>query len=260
LRRSANVLGKVNLLPGNASSNLMCAAVRKSSTYLLVLFLTGSWIEARAQSAYHVVTERSEIRFSVDHMGMLTVEGAFRDVAGSIVVPGDDGDSHEADIRVSTASVDTGNRLRDRSIRTDAFLNTRQYPAIRYTGRATVSGDESVKATGALMLKGQRIPVDIPVELSFSGPDVLHVRASFTVRRSDVNLIFDSSMDSLIGDEIRLIIDLEARPGSAPFRDRSSASFIFGRSSTIHRWDVSKNASLGHSLYSSGAVDRLFGG
>src|ERR1700685_803986 len=91
----------------------------------LLLALTAS-----AQDTWQLDPPHSSAQFSVRHLGVSTVRGAFTKVSGTVqydaAYPG------EASLQgtIDTASVDTPVDARDNDLRSPTYLDVKKYPAI----------------------------------------------------------------------------------------------------------------------------------
>lgn len=202
----------------------------------LIFLIAGITVPAGGQSTYQIVPERSGIGFGVEHMGILTVNGVFRQISGHVDLGGDNQDSVYAAVHVETGSIDTGNRLRDRSLRSGAFLDAQKHPFIRYNGGGNILSEEHAIAEGTILLRGQPFVLKTIVEIS-TYQDSLNVVAEFSIRRSDADLSFESSMDPLIGDEIRIVVDIVAVRSATT----SASRILEDDLSRHHKTDVSRN-------------------
>jgi polyisoprenoid-binding protein YceI len=107
-----------------------------------------------AVGRWTVDRERTIVEFEVEHLwGLHSVRGRFRSFDGACVI-GRDG--AEIELTIDAASVDTGNGVRDKHLRSDDFLNVAEHPQLRFRssyvtrlepGRAHVSGDLDVAGT-----------------------------------------------------------------------------------------------------------------
>lgn len=160
-----------------------------------------------AAQPYRIDPEATSVVFRARHMGVLTVDGRFTGVTGTVVY---DGHALEATVTVPAARVDTGHALRDRSLRSAAFLDAARYPRITFTSTRIVTGPGGLRAEGRLDLHGVRRAVAIPFTLT-RGDDGLRIEAAFTLNRRDYGLVFGSAMDALVGDAVQVTVVLVAR-------------------------------------------------
>jgi polyisoprenoid-binding protein YceI len=105
--------------------------------------------------AWRVDSEQSHADFVAATLrGAVKVPGAFGSLSGSLVA-GVDGTT--GTLEIDAASVDTGNRVRDRHLRGGDFFSVARYPQLRYELRALTQGaGELVRLEGDLMVAGTR--------------------------------------------------------------------------------------------------------
>ena len=133
---------------------------------------------------YEIDTGRSAITFSTRHLfGLAPVHGSFTIRTGTIHVgePLTDSSIH---VEIETASFRTGNRQRDRNVRTAALLDAGQYPVITFSSD---QADGPILA-GMLTVHGLSRPVTLSVELSGVAPRSFTARASTLIDRTDFGL------------------------------------------------------------------------
>lgn len=100
---------------------------------------------------------RTEVAFAVGLMGMSTVTGRFHRVAGSLT-------DEEVTLRIETASIDTGNAMRDRHLRGRDILAGDRYPFITFVSTAIAPVDAVTYAvTGDLTIRGHARRISLTV-------------------------------------------------------------------------------------------------
>jgi len=179
--------------------------------------VSGLWLAvapaARGQPRAHAIdAEAATVRFTVRHMGVLKVQGRFDGVTGSLMYDGRDPATLTATVTVGAESVDTGNRMRDRSLRSDTFLDAETYPTIIFSSAHVAADSSGYTVTGNLSLHGVTKEISFPFTFA-SGTDSTRVDASFVLNRRDFALTFGPAMDTLVGDEIRVEVALVALAG-----------------------------------------------
>lgn len=123
--------------------------------------LVGNWI---------VDPEASQARFVAGTFaGAVRTPGQFRTLFGIFAV----GDVAAAGaLVIDASSVDTGNRLRDRHLRSRAFFDARSHPQLRYEPRS-ISSQDPGRATidGELIVAGTRtsLPLDVTLDAPTDG-------------------------------------------------------------------------------------------
>jgi len=121
---------------------------------------------------------QSTVEFRVKHVwGLSTVTGRFERFDGTYTL-GADGATIELD--VDAASLDTGNKRRDRHLRDLAFFHVEQHPRVRFTsadirelgsGKLWVEGElEAAGRTIPVSFEASRRDVGAELELEVSTP------------------------------------------------------------------------------------------
>jgi polyisoprenoid-binding protein YceI len=177
---------------------------------------------APAIRTFAVDGERSAIRFAVRFLAWRIVRGSFSDVSGRITDCQDPARSG-GEIHVAVASLRTGNRLRDRHLRSSHYLDVRRFPTIAF--RATGVRVESARTlvTGALTIRDVTQSVELEVtrvRARITSPDrdarlrlrgrIRIDRARFGVRGAGLLRL----ADWLIGRQVECEVDIEAGPTS----------------------------------------------
>src|SRR5690349_2910360 len=113
--------------------------------------LTGEWA---------IDPAHSRIGFSVRHAMVTTVRGAFLEYQSRLYFDGRDPSRSQAEIIISTGSVDTGVEQRDGHLVGRDFLDAATYPRMRFLSTAVeVVGPDVYRMTGDLTIKATTRPV-----------------------------------------------------------------------------------------------------
>ncbi|MCT9075658.1 YceI family protein [Streptomyces fulvoviolaceus] len=172
--------------------------------------LTGEWV---------IDPAHSRIGFSVRHAMVTTVRGAFPEYQSRLYFDGRDPARSQAEIILSTGSVDTGVEQRDAHLVGRDFLDARAYPRMRFASTAVeVGGSDVYRMTGDLTIKDVTRPVVL--ELTYIG----HVTDPFgyqrvgfdgttTINRSEWGLTYNSKLaegGAMVSEKVRLQFDIAA--------------------------------------------------
>jgi polyisoprenoid-binding protein YceI len=155
----------------------------------------------------------STAQFSVRHMGISTVRGAFTKVSGTMQYDPSQVSNSSVEISIDTNSVDTRVDRRDNDLRSDHFFDIAKYPTITFkSSRVESAGAGKLKVVGDLTIHGVTKPVTLDVE----GPTEpvkdprgnLHLGASATtkINRADFGM---TNMTGVVGSDIGITIDVE---------------------------------------------------
>ena len=163
----------------------------------------------------------SAAQFSVRHMGISTVRGAFTKLKGTLQYDPADLSKSSLDVTIDTTSIDTRVDMRDNDLRSDHFLDVQKFPAMTFKSKHVESaGAGGLKVTGDLTLHGVTKEVVLDVEgpsKSIKDPKGnMHMgaAASTKINRSDFGV---SGAPTMVGDELLITLDVEfVKPSSQP--------------------------------------------
>lgn len=160
----------------------------------------------------------SEIGFSVKHLVISRVRGAFREFEGEIRIA-EDFAASVATARIAAASIDTGMAPRDNDLRGADFLDAQQHPYLEFRSTGVTVTDRQWQVTGDLTIAGRTRPVELRVEFAGVAADPWgNVKAVFSARtrfdREDFGLTYNKAIEGggvLIGSTVDVEIELQAK-------------------------------------------------
>jgi polyisoprenoid-binding protein YceI len=184
---------------------------------LAVLLLCAPRVSGAEPRVYEIDPQHLTLGFLVQHVGFAKVFGRFPDAEGRFTF--DEGAGEISDVRVvvKTASVDTTVEARDRHLKSADFLNVEKFPEMLFESTETAKLDgRSTELRGSLTLIGITRPLSLSVVWNKSAtsplpgkPYVAGMSARGSFRRSDFGMSYGVA-DGLVGDEVELLIELEA--------------------------------------------------
>jgi len=174
---------------------------------------------AAETQSWNIDGAHSSAQFSVRHMGISTVRGAFTKVSGTVQYDPGDLAKTVIDATIETASVDTRVEMRDNDLRSPHFFDASKYPTLTFKSKKVAeAGPGKLKVTGDLTIHGVTKEVTLDVE----GPSApvkdprgnlrVGASASTTINRKDFGV---DGAAGVVGDDVPITIDMElTRPGS----------------------------------------------
>ena len=183
---------------------------------LLILLPLTVWA---SEEEYIIDKSHFSIGFLVEHVGYAKTLGMFRDIDGSYIHDVKNKKINDINIVINTDSVFTNDEKRDEHLKSPDFLHVDKYPEMIF--KATdikINNDETI-INGNLTLLGITKPLVLTGKINkigkypFGGiikPYVMGISAKGTIKRSDHAMMY-AIKDNLVGDEIELIIEFEAR-------------------------------------------------
>ena len=132
---------------------------------------------------------RSGIRLKSKVMGLISVNGVFREVGGNGTVSPDGQVS--GTVTIAAASIDTRQTRRDTHLRSADFFDTGNYPDITFTADSARPSGQGVAVTGALTVRGRTRPLSFDAAASVHGDGEIWLDARVRVNRTDFGLTWN---------------------------------------------------------------------
>lgn len=159
----------------------------------------------------------SDVSFTVRHMMVSKVRGAFREFSGQIVT-GADPLSSSVTAEIALDSIDTGNAQRDNHVRSADFFDVASFPTMTYRSTSVTQTDDGYAVAGELTLKGVTRSVPLSLEVNgFTADPYGGTRAGFSataqINRRDFGVDISMPMDGggvVVGDKVTISLEIEA--------------------------------------------------
>ena len=170
------------------------------------------------KTIYTIDSAHSGAHFTVRHMMITNVRGAFRNVKGTVTFDPQNPAATAVEAEIETASIDTREPQRDAHLRSADFFDVEKFPSIvfRSTG-IQAAGEGEWKLTGDLTIHG----VTRPVVLSVEGPAPeakdpwgnfrSGATATTKIKRSEFGLTWNAALEAggvLVGDDVKIELEL----------------------------------------------------
>jgi polyisoprenoid-binding protein YceI len=181
---------------------------------LFVIALATASTAVAQSGSWQIDPNHTAAQFSVKHLGVSTVRGAFTKVSGSVKHDPADPSKDSLDATIEANSIDTRVEMRDNDLRSGRFFDVQKYPTITFHSKQTkVVAPGKLQITGDLTIRG----VTKEVVLEVDGPSQpikdpmgkgqrIGASATTKVNRQDFGV---SAMPGVVGDEITITIDAE---------------------------------------------------
>jgi polyisoprenoid-binding protein YceI len=170
---------------------------------------------AAAQAGnWQIDPNHTAAQFSVRHLGLSTVRGAFTKVSGTAKYDPADPSKDSLEVTIDAKSVDTRVEMRDNDLRSPRFFDVQKYPTITFHSKAAkAAGAGKLKITGDLTIHGvtKEVVLDVhgptaPIKDPMGSGQRMGASATTKVNRQDFGIV---TMPGGIGDEITITIDVE---------------------------------------------------
>jgi polyisoprenoid-binding protein YceI len=182
-------------------------------------FDAGTSALADVTGDYTVDVAHTRIGVRARHAMVTTVRGAFTEFSGTAHLDTAHPVASSVDLRIATASIDTGTPDRDAHLRSPDFLDVETYPEMRFASTEVEQlDDELYRVTGDLTIKDVTRSVSIDFTLTGSALDPFgNTRVGFegalAIKRSDWKLTWNAVLETggvLVSDRVQIEFDVSA--------------------------------------------------
>jgi polyisoprenoid-binding protein YceI len=191
---------------------------RRPALVSLALALAFSAASARAEKETFLIDKNhTQIGFKVRHF-VSKVGGHFGRFEGTIVLDRTKPEESSVELKIESASIDTGVPNRDKHLNSPDFFDTAKYPEIIFKStKVAAKGKDAYEVTGDLTMRGVTKPVTLNVTANgFTGDGRGGQKAGFDVagklNRKDFGVNWNAVVDqnTMLSDEVDLEISVEA--------------------------------------------------
>jgi polyisoprenoid-binding protein YceI len=205
-----------------AASTALVTASGRVEAGTVVLARQGG-VELPPPGTWSLDPAHSSVGAVAQHLGISSVHGRFTEFSGRIEIS-EEVHRSRVDAVISAASIDTGNGMRDKHLRSPDFLDADRFPEITYRSIGlTPAGPDRWTVHGRLSMHGVERPVDLNLSYLGTGPDPWGgVRAAFNataeLRREDFAMNYNQVVQagiSAIGTTLRVELDVQAVQGES---------------------------------------------
>ncbi|MDF3290824.1 MULTISPECIES: YceI family protein [Streptomyces] len=205
------------------ASTAIVGAAGRADLGNLVLARQGG-VELPPPGPWTIDPAHSSVGAVAQHLGISSVRGHFTEFRGRIEIA-ENVEQSSVVAAISTASIDTGNKMRDDHLRSPDFLNVDVHPEITYrsTGGVTPAGPDRWTVRGELTMNALTRPVDLDLTYLGTGPDPwggtrAAFRATAELRREDFAMNYNQVLQAgiaAIGTTLRVELDIQAVQGDS---------------------------------------------
>ena len=182
-----------------------------------IAFTASAFAQAKT---WQIDPNHSAAQFSVRHMGISTVRGAFTKVSGTVTYDPADLSKTTLEATIDASSVDTRVERRDNDLRSPNFFDVPKYPTLTFKSKRVEAADTGkLKITGDLTIHG----VTKEVVLDVDGPSApvqdpkgnahMGASASTKINRMDFGV---NGASTMVGDDVPITLDVELVSAAAP--------------------------------------------
>lgn len=185
-------------------------------TFSLFFAVLASPLDAKPQKL-KLDTTHSQVEFSVRHLGISKVSGEFLKFKTDVKWDQEDPSQSSISGVIDVSSIDTGNKKRDKHLRSGDFFNAKDFPNITFESSSisAVEGEENeYLVQGQLTVKDVTKDVEFPLEIigQVKGPwgkTRTAMEAELKINRFDYNVKWDNKLKDgnlIVDDTVKIEI------------------------------------------------------
>lgn len=175
---------------------------------------------AAAPVSYEIDAGHTDVIAQWNHLGFSNPTAHFGQVEGTIVYDADDVAASSVEVTLPLSGLNSHVARFDEHLRNADFFDAAQFPVATFRStRVEAEGEQRLKVTGDLTIKGITRPVVLDVVLNKAGPHprsnkpTIGFDATATVLRSEFGL---GRGAPAVSDEVKIRITTEAQADAAP--------------------------------------------
>jgi polyisoprenoid-binding protein YceI len=189
--------------------------IRKFIVLAMFTLLGSSMLAA---DTYTLDKAHTSVGFTVNHLVISHVSGAFRDFDGTISYEPSDVTKSSIDVHIAANSINTGNDRRDNHLRSADFFDVQKFPELTFKSTRIEKKGDGYIAYGPLTIHGVTKNIELPFTIAGTikdpmGKNHLVAQASLTINRTDYGLTWNRTLESggvLVGEEVKIDLNVEA--------------------------------------------------
>jgi polyisoprenoid-binding protein YceI len=172
-----------------------------------------------AKVKWAVDASHSSIEFTVKHMMISKVKGAFNEFDAQIEADANDLTTADVQFSIDLNSVDTRAKDRDDHLRSADFFDVENHPKMTFKSTNIVkTGENEYDVTGDLTIRDVTRPETFAVTFEGAGTNPWGAEVSgFSgvgkIKRSDYGLTWNAALETggvLVGDEVKISLEIQA--------------------------------------------------
>jgi len=156
----------------------------------------------------------AKLGFTITHLMVSDVDGAFKSFDAKINAPGDDFSDAVVEMTADVSSIDTDNENRDKHLKSADFFDAEKYPKITFKSKTFKKvKDNAYKVTGDLTMHGVTKSVELDAVCRMgknpqNQKDIAGFKITSVLNRKDFG-ISTSSPNAMLSDEVTLVANAE---------------------------------------------------
>lgn len=170
-----------------------------------------------AAATYKIDPVHSQVEFSVDHLVVFKVKGAFNEYQGEIEADSASKALTSAKAEIKVASIDTREPKRDGHLLSADFFDAENHPLMTFISKRVEGSGNDITVVGDLSIRGTT--KEVALKGSFRGENTDpwgNVRAGYsastTINRHDFGLSWNKALETggfVVGDDVTINLEIQ---------------------------------------------------
>jgi polyisoprenoid-binding protein YceI len=170
------------------------------------------------KSTFTIDPAHSSVQFSVRHMMISNVKGAFSGIKGTVLYDPDAPESGSVQADIDASTISTFDVNRDAHLKSAEFLDVAQFPTITFRSTKFRRNAGGLAIEGNLTIHGVTKPVTLDVQdITPEGKDPwgntrIGASAKSKIKRAEFGLNWNAALETggfLVGDELKLDFEMQ---------------------------------------------------
>lgn len=170
------------------------------------------------KTTWNIDPTHSSVSFSIKHMMIAKVHGAFEKLSGALTLDSADITKSSIQTSIEAASINTREAQRDTHLKSADFFDVEKYPTLNFLSKKIERDGDDLKVTGDLTIHG----VTKEVALAVEGPTAeitdpygnikIGISATTKIKRKDFGLGWNAALEAggvLVGDDVAITLDVQ---------------------------------------------------
>ena len=170
-----------------------------------------------AAATYQIDPIHSQVEFTVDHLVVFKVNGAFNEYQGEIVADSASKSLTSAKAEIKVASIDTREPKRDGHLLSPDFFDAENHPLMTFTSKRVEGSGDDITVVGDLTIRGTTKEVTLKGSYRGENTDPWgNVRAGFSastvINRHDYGLSWNKALETggfVVGDDVTIRLEVQ---------------------------------------------------
>lgn len=170
-----------------------------------------------AAATYQIDPVHSQVEFTVDHLVVFKVNGAFNEYQGEIVADSASKSLTSAKAEIKVASIDTREPKRDGHLVSPDFFDAENHPLMTFTSKRVEGSGDDITVVGDLTIRGTTKEVTLKGSYRGENTDPWgNVRAGFSastvINRHDYGLSWNKALETggfVVGDDVTIRLEVQ---------------------------------------------------